>query len=175
VCRTIAVSGAASRILSAACSPSRRGTCTSRRTRSGARASVSATASTPSTVSPTTRASPPSSKREPPRTSSRRPIGVTYLHHLLHRFDFDKRLTLAAYNQGRLASAGTAFPETRAFVRNVVASSAAWEVGTLARGIGATGARAHGECDMRLRVLVSGLTFFAAAMLAAVAPFVANA
>jgi hypothetical protein len=132
------------------------------------------TASTPST-SRRPRAHRRRPRRENPRTSSRRPIGVTYLHHLLHRFDFDKRLTLAAYNQGRLASAGTAFPETRAFVRNVVASSAAWEVGTLARGIGATGARAHGECDMRLRVLVSGLTFFAAAMLAAVAPFVANA
>jgi hypothetical protein len=49
------------------------------------------------------------------------------------------------------------------------------KVATLARGIAATGARAHGECDMRLRVLVSGLTFFAAAMLAAVAPFVTNA
>jgi hypothetical protein len=112
VCRTIAVSGATSRILSAACSPSRRGTCTSRRTRSGARASVSAD----------------------------------------RLYAVDARL-----------------------LRNVVASSAAWEVGTLARGIAATCACAHGECDMRLRVLVSGLTFFAAAMLAAVAPFVANA
>lgn len=51
----------------------------------------------------------------------------------------------------------------------------AYVPGTPARGIAATGARAHRECDMRLRVLVSGLTFFAAAMLAAVAPFVAHA
>ena len=48
-------------------------------------------------------------------------------------------------------------------------------IGTLARGIAVAGAPAHRECDMRLRVLVSGLTFFAAAMLAAVAPFVAHA
>jgi hypothetical protein len=51
----------------------------------------------------------------------------------------------------------------------------AYVPGTLARGIAAAGAQAHGECDMRLRVLVSGLTFFAAAMLAALAPFVAHA
>ncbi|MGH3091692.1 MAG: peptidoglycan-binding protein, partial [Gaiellaceae bacterium] len=45
-------------------------------------------------------------------------IGVTYLHHLLHRFDFDKRLTLAAYNQGPASVRRHGlFPETRAFVR----------------------------------------------------------
>jgi hypothetical protein len=58
---------------------------------------------------------------------------------------------------------------------NVVALQQHRRVATLARGIADAGAPAHGECDMRLRVLVSGLTFFAAAVLAAVAPFVANA
>lgn len=49
-------------------------------------------------------------------------VGVTYLHHLLHRFDFDKRLTLAAYNQGPAAVRRHGlFPETRRFVRNVTA------------------------------------------------------
>ena len=49
-------------------------------------------------------------------------VGVTYLHHLLHRFDFDKRLTLGAYNQGPASVRRHGlFPETRAFVRDVVA------------------------------------------------------
>ncbi len=58
-----------------------------------------------------------------PRTASGNiRVGVTYLHHLLHRFDFDKRLTLGAYNQGPASVRRHGlFPETRSFVRNVVA------------------------------------------------------
>lgn len=49
-------------------------------------------------------------------------VGVTYLHHLLHRFHFNKRLTLGAYNQGPASVRRHGlFPETRVFVRNVVA------------------------------------------------------
>ena len=70
--------------------------------------------------------------------------------------------------QRNWASAGT---WTISSLRSSLRAAAA----TLARGIAAAGRSAHGECDMRLRVLVSGLTFFATAMLAAVAPFVANA
>lgn len=49
-------------------------------------------------------------------------VGVTYLHNLLHRFRFNKRLALAAYNQGPASVRRDGlFPETRIFVRNVLA------------------------------------------------------
>ncbi len=49
-------------------------------------------------------------------------VGVTYLHHLLHSFRFKKRLALAAYNQGPASVRGRGlFPETRVFVRDVIA------------------------------------------------------
>jgi lysozyme family protein len=49
-------------------------------------------------------------------------IGVAYLHQLLHRFRFDTRLALGAYNQGPASVRRHGlFPETRLFVRNVLA------------------------------------------------------
>lgn len=49
-------------------------------------------------------------------------VGVTYLHHLLHRFRFDKRLALAAYNQGPASVRRHGlFRGTRRFVRVVIA------------------------------------------------------
>jgi peptidoglycan hydrolase-like protein with peptidoglycan-binding domain len=60
-----------------------------------------------------------------PRTASGNiRIGVTYLHSLLHRFRFNRRLALGAYNQGPASVRRHGlFPETRAFVRNVLALS----------------------------------------------------
>lgn len=49
-------------------------------------------------------------------------VGVAYLHHLLHRFQGRKRLALAAYHQGPAAvRRHGVYPETRVFVRNVLA------------------------------------------------------
>jgi hypothetical protein len=49
-------------------------------------------------------------------------IGVAYLHELMHEFDFRARRALAAYNQGpwSVRTHGL-YPETRAFVANVMA------------------------------------------------------
>ena len=50
-------------------------------------------------------------------------VGVAFLHHLLHEFDFRPRLALAAYNQGAASVRRHGmFRETRRFVANVLAS-----------------------------------------------------
>lgn len=60
----------------------------------------------------------------PPTTRGNIRVGVTYLHSLLHRFRFNRRLALGAYNQGPASVRKHGlFPETRIFVRNVLALS----------------------------------------------------
>ena len=48
-------------------------------------------------------------------------VGVAYLHHLLHAFDGNVRLALAAYHQGPRGVRKRILPETRRFVAAVLA------------------------------------------------------
>jgi hypothetical protein len=61
-------------------------------------------------------------RRVPRTTDGNVRIGVAYLHHLLHAFNFHERKAIGAYYQGEWAvRVHGLYPETRAFVADVMA------------------------------------------------------
>jgi transglycosylase-like protein with SLT domain/putative peptidoglycan binding protein len=61
-------------------------------------------------------------RRVPRTTDGNVRIGVAYLHHLLHAFNFRERRAIGAYYQGEWAvRTHGLYPETRAFVADVLA------------------------------------------------------